>query len=296
MISTPECLKCPQFVDIKAVFWDNSSRSTGAFHAAGCGRPTGATKGGSMLSTRLVRLIESHWEELCVRLINAVRTHPDMRTLPKRPDMEIREWCRDILKNLGDLLSAGKDDEVGRHFEILGKMRFEENIPLHEAVLRLQILKEKIYGFVHEQGFQMNAMQLYAEQELEQRIGRFFDACVYHVVCGYEDAMRWRCARLRKSRIGSRIEAAGTRGRWKNCPQAGLAGGSACPTWLTCQCRGLPFLPPRPRCPADSTRSCSLGPWRRGQRDTQPCWQWGTRAALSASPSRWRPIPFLARA
>jgi hypothetical protein len=36
----------------------------------------------------------------------------------------------------------------------------------------------------------MTALQLYAQEEFEQRMGSFFDACVYHIVRGYEKAMR----------------------------------------------------------------------------------------------------------
>jgi len=140
-----------------------------------------------MLSTRLVQLIEAHWEEIASRLIQAVRKHPDMENLSRRPDGELREWCREILENLGYLLSAS-NDEAQRRFQILGRTRFEENIPLHEAVLRVHILKDKIIGFVHEQGFPMTALHLYAEEELEQRVSRRLDAIVYHLIRGYEDA------------------------------------------------------------------------------------------------------------
>jgi len=148
-----------------------------------------------MLSAKLVQLIEAHWDEIAKRLIAAIRRHPEMEHLSKCPEIELREWCQDILQKLGELLSVSKHEEVQRRFQVLGKMRFEQNIPLHEAVLRVHLLKDKIVGFVHEQGFPMNAMQLYAEEELEQRMGRFFDACVYHVVLGYERAWR-RAERL----------------------------------------------------------------------------------------------------
>ncbi len=147
-----------------------------------------------MISTKLVQVIEGHWEEIAARLIREVRKHPEMPNLSRQTDAEFREWCRTILENLGYLLSAPKDEEMGR-FQVLGRTRFEENVPLHEAVLRLHILKDKIIGFVHEQGFPMSAMHLYAEEELELRIGRFFDACVYHVVRGYEGALA-RASRL----------------------------------------------------------------------------------------------------
>ena len=148
-----------------------------------------------MLSTTLVRLIESHWEEIAARLIASIRKHPDMQNLAAETDGELREWARQILGNLGSLLSVPRDEEVERRFQVLGRLRFEQNIPLHEAVLRVQLLKEKITGFIHEQGFPMPALQLYAEEELEQRMGGVFDACVYHMVRGYEAAMR-RSARV----------------------------------------------------------------------------------------------------
>lgn len=143
-----------------------------------------------MLSSRLVQLIAEHWKEIADRLCREIRQHPDMLNLARKTDAEMRDWCRAILEDLDYLLSASKRQEVKRRFEVLGRMRCEENIPLHEAVLRFQILKDKIIGFVHEQGFPMSAIELYAEEELELRIGRFFDDCVYHLVRGYEAALR----------------------------------------------------------------------------------------------------------
>jgi len=141
-----------------------------------------------LLSTKLVQLIEGHWEEIAARLIREVRRNSDTRTLAVRSDAELREWCQSILEHLGQLLIAKKDDEVRRRFETYGRRRFEENTPLPEAVMRLHLLQDTIVAFVHEQGFPMTALQLYAEEELEQRMTRFFHACVYAVVRGYEAA------------------------------------------------------------------------------------------------------------
>ena len=143
-----------------------------------------------MLSTRLVQLIEGNWETIAGRLIREIYRHPDMQKLASRPEADIREWCRTILQDLGHLLTAKNEAEVKRRFETLGRARFEEDIPLHEGVLRLHLLKDKILGFIHDQGFTMDTLQLYAEEELTMRMGRFFDASVYHLVRGYEAAMR----------------------------------------------------------------------------------------------------------
>ncbi len=141
-----------------------------------------------MLSTRLVRLIEDNWEEITRRVVSEIKNNPETRTLAACPESDLRAWCREILENLGYLLTANKDQEVQRRFEVLGRMRFEENIPLPEAVLRFHILKQKIKSFINEQGFSMNAVQLYASEELALRMSRFFDESVYRVVRGYQHA------------------------------------------------------------------------------------------------------------
>lgn len=143
-----------------------------------------------MLSSKLLRLIESHSAEIGSRLILAIRGNPNMATLAARPDIELKEWSAEILENLGALVSAPDEEQILRRCEALGRLRFEEAIPLHEAVLRYHILRGKIVGLVREQGMPMTALNLYAEEELDQRLGRVFDAMVYGLVRGYEAAMR----------------------------------------------------------------------------------------------------------
>jgi hypothetical protein len=140
-----------------------------------------------MLSGRLVETIEDHWEDIAARLIRKVRSHPETPNLAGRSETEIREWCEGILANLGRWLT-GTAQEARRDYEASGRARFDEDIPLHEAVMRLHMLKDAIIDFVHETWVPMNSMELYTEEELERRVGRFFDALVYYVVCGYEKA------------------------------------------------------------------------------------------------------------
>jgi hypothetical protein len=143
-----------------------------------------------MLSIRLIQLIQAHWEEIAARVIAEVRKHPETQNLAGRSDSELRVWCRDILENLESQVSSFKEDNLERRYRIFGRRRFEENIPLHEAVMRLQVLKSEIFNFVHEQGFTMTVLELYREEELQTLIVRFFDGLVYQVVRGYEDAQR----------------------------------------------------------------------------------------------------------
>jgi hypothetical protein len=142
-----------------------------------------------LLSGRLVQLIQDHADRIADTLVRKVRGHSDLVTLAKRHPTELHNWCADQVSCLNESLLA-PGDELKPRYTSLGRARFAESIPLHEAVLRLFLLKDTIIEFVHTQGLPMTALDLYAQEELEQRISRFFDVAVYHVVCGYEEAMR----------------------------------------------------------------------------------------------------------
>ena len=59
---------------------------------------------------------------------------------------------------------------------------------MHELVLAMQMFKRLLLRFARRQAVDQTAIEVYAEEELEQLIGGFFDRMVYHVVRGYERA------------------------------------------------------------------------------------------------------------
>ena len=143
-----------------------------------------------MLSGRLIHLIETHQEEITNRIVHDIRRHRDLGHFHKLSDLELRERCRRILAHLGTWLGAGKEEELAKEYEAIGKNRFEQSIPLHECVRALCTIKNKMIDFAKEQGIRRDSMELYAEEELEHRVGRFFDALVINLVRGYEAAWR----------------------------------------------------------------------------------------------------------
>jgi hypothetical protein len=55
-------------------------------------------------------------------------------------------------------------------------------------------MKSTVIDFIEEQGIPLDTVGLYAEEELEHRLGKFFDQLIIHLVRGYEGAWR-RAAR-----------------------------------------------------------------------------------------------------
>jgi hypothetical protein len=143
-----------------------------------------------MLSGKLIRLIEVHQQEITDRLLRDIHRYPELTHLRQLPEVELRERSQNILENLGYWLAQTNEDEIAHKYVGIGKGRFHEGVPLHESVHALFLIKEKMFDFIGEQGFPPDALQLYAEEELERRVGRFFDLLVLHLVRGYEEAWR----------------------------------------------------------------------------------------------------------
>lgn len=143
-----------------------------------------------MLSGKLVHLVESHGDQIMARVIDQIRRQPEMTHLRTRVEGELREWGQALLQNLGHWLAAGNEEELARKYEHLGRLRYEEDVPLYESVGALCIIREKMLEFVEEHIFSKSSLELYAEEELERRLGRFFDLLTIHLVRGYELALR----------------------------------------------------------------------------------------------------------
>jgi hypothetical protein len=152
-----------------------------------------------MLSNRLVERIEDHSEQIITRTITQIRRTPELAQTQKLPDAEFQEWAQDVLRDLDAWLCDPANHALAKRYESLGRLRFEESVPLSEVVFSTYILKNKVIEFARSQGFGANSVEIYAEDELENRLGRFFDWLVYHAVRGYEGTPRRHSSGARKA-------------------------------------------------------------------------------------------------
>jgi hypothetical protein len=151
-----------------------------------------------MVSLKLIRLLEEHSAEITKAVLRANQEDPRLKHLAALPQSELTDRCELVIHHLGVWLSNPDSREIEKQFEALGRKRYQERIPLRESVLGLQILKRKILGYLRDQGFTRDTLEIYAEEELEHQIGNFFDSAIYYTVSGYEkardDMLRFACA------------------------------------------------------------------------------------------------------
>jgi len=139
-----------------------------------------------MFSFTLIQKIEGHSDKIAGLVVEEIRRDPQLRSTGSLHCDELARRARDLLGNLGHWLVAN-DPEVAHWSEPLGRSRFESSIPLHELIRCLLIVKARLIAFSRQES-SGTALQIYAEEELEHRVGRFFDEVIYYVAKGYESA------------------------------------------------------------------------------------------------------------
>ena len=160
-----------------------------------------------MLSAKMIHQIEDHWQPITEVAIARIRKDAGLKHLATLPASDLEDRGGEILGRLGDWLT-GDDERLARRYQDFGRKRFEENVPLSESVRGLQIFKDTIIDYARDEGFASNTLEIYAEEELEHSVSRFFDWLIYHHVRGYEKAMR---SALGLDAIGARILASRVR-------------------------------------------------------------------------------------
>lgn len=145
-----------------------------------------------MLSTKLVALIEDHWQGISVAIRHHLQTDSKLQHIRTLPESELQEIGRTLLRNLGHWLTASKREQemIEEQYEGIGRLRFAEQIPLNECVRALQVVKRKVIEYMRDHALAESSVDIYGEEELEHRLNDFFDDLIYHEVVGYENALR----------------------------------------------------------------------------------------------------------
>jgi hypothetical protein len=141
-----------------------------------------------MVSTRLVHQIEDHWSHISGRFLRLLLTCEEPRFLSHITESEASDACRRALGNLGNWLVSGSDSVIVQEYERIGAERHRHGTPLSVAIRCVQLMKDATIGYIHDEGTISSTIDLYAEEELENRLGRFFDVLIFHLARGYEKA------------------------------------------------------------------------------------------------------------
>lgn len=141
-----------------------------------------------MVSAKLVHQIEDHWEAITARFLRRLRLQQGLPRISRMPESELTENCRKLLRNLGHWLVSSSEGEIAAFYEKVGHDRYAQGVPLSESIRAVQLLKEAVLDYIRDEAFVQTSVDLYAEEELELQLGRFFDLLTFYLARGYETA------------------------------------------------------------------------------------------------------------
>lgn len=142
--------------------------------------------GSRHLSGRLVNIIEGHAERLTRDTVTKLQAGPRTPSYERLSYEELSLRMNQIYRNLGRWLWENTDQMVRAWYNELGRVRFNEKIPLDEVLWAVTLSKHQLMDDLDACGLADSAMELYRQQEFERVIGNFFDRAVCYTAEGYE--------------------------------------------------------------------------------------------------------------
>jgi len=139
-----------------------------------------------MIALRLVRLIESHSDELTESLIAKFETSARTADLRKVPSEELRGRIHEILEHLNEWLLTKTGRDIEQLYRSIGERRAAQGVALSGFCWGIILTKEHLWEFLQQQGFMRGPVEIYGELELLRLLDQFFDRALCFATEGYE--------------------------------------------------------------------------------------------------------------
>ena len=152
-----------------------------------------------MISAKLIELIEIQSDRITRDVTDDLGRNERTRAFRRVPRHELEARIAEILHHLGYWIGAPRAEDVELEFAEWGARRFGQGVPLSEIVYAVILLKHHLRRYIADNGLVDAAfprvesdyvlpMHLHSLQELNTRVGQFFDEALYQLARGYETA------------------------------------------------------------------------------------------------------------
>jgi hypothetical protein len=150
-----------------------------------------------MISVKLIELIESQAAHLASDTARDLMTNERTRAFRAVPQHALEQRLFQIFHELGNWIGDPGNLRVRTEFEEWGQRRFDQGIPLNQVVYAIILIKQHLRRYIADHGLldasfprvereYVLPMHLHSLQELNTRVGQFFDEAIYHLARGYE--------------------------------------------------------------------------------------------------------------
>lgn len=137
---------------------------------------------------RLVRLIETHSNELASCLLDRVNNSEATPQYALVPAEDLRERVQEIYSHLGDWLITKDEHDLEQRYTGIGTLRAQQGVPFSQVAWAIVLTKDNLWMFLKRQSEMDRPVEAFGELELLQLLDNFFDRAIYYAAIGYEKA------------------------------------------------------------------------------------------------------------
>ncbi|HPI90475.1 MAG TPA: histidine kinase N-terminal domain-containing protein [Spirochaetota bacterium] len=147
----------------------------------------------NLLANKFVKLVEENHQEIVEQYMNDLLRNDKTIAYRSLDKQKIYEIGDNVYRELSQWLSRGSQkNEIGGFYEKLGKLRFQQGVPVSQVFHALVLLKRHMWLFVKKR--LENDITDYKQLiELLNKVILFFDRAIFHMLSGYEkeNTKRW---------------------------------------------------------------------------------------------------------
>lgn len=140
-----------------------------------------------MLTYRLVRVIETHSEELASSFV--AKVHSSDQTTAYRdhvPPGDLRQRTFAVYQHLGQWLLSKSEEDVATYYRETGTLRARQGVPLCQLIWAIFLIKNTLVEFLERDSITEESAAILGELKLMQLLDQFFERAVYHATAAYE--------------------------------------------------------------------------------------------------------------
>jgi hypothetical protein len=141
-----------------------------------------------LLAYRLVRMIETHSDELAQSLLTRVETSDKTSAFSHVPAVELRQRVYEIYRHLGDWLLGKTEIDIESRYKEIGARRAAQGVPFSQVVEAIVLTKDNLWEFLMKEAGVDRPVEVFGELEMLQLLDQFFDRAIFYAAVGYENA------------------------------------------------------------------------------------------------------------
>jgi hypothetical protein len=141
-----------------------------------------------LLAYRLVKLIETHSDQLAAGALEKLQNCPRTSSFRDVPAEEFKQRVYEIYHSLGEWLLGKTESDIERRYTEIGRRREAQGVPLSQLICAINITKQYLLEYLASEAVTEKSVELFGEIEVLQLLEQFFDRANYYAAVGYENA------------------------------------------------------------------------------------------------------------